>query len=45
VADFNPMQRYWRDGHTARLHQGSDYDVSLQHYGRYLLGLMPTPDL
>lgn len=45
VADFNPMQRYWRDGHTARLHQGSDYDVSLQHHGRYLLGLMPTLDL
>jgi alkylation response protein AidB-like acyl-CoA dehydrogenase len=45
VADFNPMQRYWRDGHTARLHLGSDYDVSLQHHGRYLLGLMPTPDL
>jgi alkylation response protein AidB-like acyl-CoA dehydrogenase len=45
VADFNPMQRYWRDGHTVRLHQGSDYDASLQHHGRYLLGLMPTPDL
>lgn len=45
VADFNPMQRYWRDGHTARLHTGSDYDVSMQHHGRSLIGLMPTPDL
>jgi len=45
IADFNPMQRYWRDGHTARLHQGMDYDFVLQHYGRYLMGLMPTPDL
>jgi alkylation response protein AidB-like acyl-CoA dehydrogenase len=45
IADFNPMQRYWRDGHTVRLHTGSDYDVSLQHHGRNMLGLMPTPDL
>jgi len=45
IADFNPMQRYWRDGHTARLHQGSDYDQFMQHYGRSLVGLPPTPDL
>lgn len=45
IADFNPMQRYWRDGHTARLHQGMDYDLALQHHGRFLMGLMPTPDL
>ncbi len=45
IADFNPMQRYWRDGHTVRLHQGMDYDVIQQHHGRSLLGLMPTPDL
>ena len=45
IADFNPMQRYWRDGHTARLHQGSDYDTSLQQHGRGLVGLPPTPDL
>lgn len=45
IADFNSMQRYWRDGHTARLHQGMDYDFTLQHYGRHLMGLMPTPDL
>jgi alkylation response protein AidB-like acyl-CoA dehydrogenase len=45
IADFNPMQRYWRDGHTARLHTGSDYDVSMQHHGRFMLGLMPTADL
>jgi alkylation response protein AidB-like acyl-CoA dehydrogenase len=45
VADFNPMQRYWRDGYAARLHTGMDYDSWLQHYGRSLLGLPPTPDL
>jgi 4-hydroxyphenylacetate 3-monooxygenase len=45
IADFNPMQRFWRDGHTARLHTASDYDTSLQHQGRFLMGLMPTADL
>lgn len=45
IADFNPMQRYWRDGKTARLHLGSDHDTSLQHFGRFLIGLPPTPDL
>lgn len=45
MADFNPMQRYWRDGHTVRLHLGSDYDLSVQHHGRHMLGLMPTADL
>ncbi len=45
IADFNKMQRYWRDGHTVRLHQGMDYDSSVQQHGRYLMGLMPTPDL
>ena len=45
IADFNPMQRYWRDSHTTRLHVASDYDVSLLHHGRYMLGLMPTADL
>lgn len=45
IADFNPMQRYWRDAHAARLHTGSDYDTAVQHHGRFLMGLMPTPDL
>ena len=45
IADFNPMQRYWRDGHTVRLHLGMDYDNAKQHYGRFLLGLPPTADL
>jgi 4-hydroxyphenylacetate 3-monooxygenase len=45
IADFNPMQRYWRDGHTARLHLGSDYDTTLQHHGRSLIGLPPTADI
>ncbi len=45
MAEFNPMQRYWRDSHTAGLHVASDYDVSMQHHGRYLVGLGGTPDL
>jgi alkylation response protein AidB-like acyl-CoA dehydrogenase len=45
IADFNVMQRYWRDGHTSRLHQGMDYDNALQNHGRSLIGLPPTPDL
>jgi alkylation response protein AidB-like acyl-CoA dehydrogenase len=45
IADFNVMQRFWRDAHAARLHQGMDLDVALQHFGRNLMGLPPTPDL
>jgi alkylation response protein AidB-like acyl-CoA dehydrogenase len=45
IMDGNPMQRYWRDAHAARMHTGSDYDVSRLHHGRNLIGLMPTPDL
>ncbi len=45
LATFNPMQRYWRDAHAARMHTGSDYDTCMQIYGRNILGLMPTPDL
>ena len=45
IADFNMMQRYWRDGHTVRLHTGMDYDTALQNHGRSLIGLAPTADL
>lgn len=45
VMESNPMQRYWRDAHAARLHTGSDYDVAKLLHGRNLLGLPPTPDL
>jgi 4-hydroxyphenylacetate 3-monooxygenase len=45
MAIGNPMQRYWRDAHAARMHTGSDYDTCMQWYGRSVLGLMPTPDL
>lgn len=45
IADFNAMQRYWRDGTTARLHTGTDYDSGMQQYGRSVLGLTPSPDL
>ena len=45
IADFNLMQRYWRDGTTARLHTGSDYDAYAQQHGRSILGLTPSPDL
>jgi 3-hydroxy-9,10-secoandrosta-1,3,5(10)-triene-9,17-dione monooxygenase len=45
IADFNPMQRYWRDGQTVRLHTGMDLDSFMQRFGRSLIGLMPTPDV
>lgn len=45
LATFNPMQRYWRDAHAARMHTGSDYDTAMQWHGRNILGLMGTPDL
>lgn len=45
IADFNVMQRYWRDGHTVRLHTGMDYDTAMQNHGRSMIGLPPTPDL
>ncbi len=45
IGDFNPMRRYWSDGHTARLDKGTDYDISRQHHGRYLVGMPPTVDL
>jgi alkylation response protein AidB-like acyl-CoA dehydrogenase len=45
IADFSPMQRYWRDGHAARLHLGSDYDSSLQYHGRSVIGVPMSPDV
>lgn len=45
IADFNPMQRYWRDGHAARLHLGMDYDTAMINHGRSLMGLPPTQDV
>lgn len=45
VASFNPMQRYWRDAHAARMHTGSDYDTFMQLHGRNMVGMPGTPDL
>jgi len=45
VLSSNPLQRYWRDAHAARLHFGSDYDSSMVMHGRNILGLGMTPDL
>ncbi len=45
LATFNPMQRYWRDAHAARMHTGSDYDLNRQWHGRNILGMPGTPDL
>jgi 4-hydroxyphenylacetate 3-monooxygenase len=45
IADFNPMQRYWRDAHAARLHLGSDYDTSVLQHGRFLIGLPPSAEV
>ena len=33
VRDGNPMQRFWRDIHTAAAHAFSDYDVAAQSLG------------
>jgi alkylation response protein AidB-like acyl-CoA dehydrogenase len=45
IASGGKLQRYWRDAHACRMHAGMDYDSSLQHHGRNMLGLMMTPDL
>jgi alkylation response protein AidB-like acyl-CoA dehydrogenase len=45
IASGGKMQRYWRDAHACRMHAGMDYDSSLMHHGRNMLGLGMTPDL
>jgi 4-hydroxyphenylacetate 3-monooxygenase len=41
--NWNPLQRFFRDLHTARGHAYMDVDSALQVYGRETLGLEPDP--
>lgn len=41
--NWNPLQRFWRDVHTARGHAYMDADSAMQVYGREALGLDPDP--
>ena len=38
-ADFNPLQRIWRDCETASRHAVVGPDIAAEVYGRALLGL------
>ena len=40
--NWNPLQRFFRDVHTASGHAYMDIDSALQVYGRQALGLDPT---
>jgi alkylation response protein AidB-like acyl-CoA dehydrogenase len=42
LADFNRMQRLWRDIHVASRHAITDWQVNLEIYGRALLGVHPN---
>lgn len=41
--NWNPLQRFFRDVHTASGHAYMDIDSALQVYGRQALGLDPDP--
>ena len=43
--NWNPLQRFWRDIHTAGGHVYMDIDSGLQVYGREILGLEPDPEV
>ena len=38
-ADFNPLQRIWRDSETASRHAVAGPDIAAEIYGRALLGI------
>jgi 3-hydroxy-9,10-secoandrosta-1,3,5(10)-triene-9,17-dione monooxygenase len=42
LADSNPMQRLWRDVHTASHHAITEWQVNLEVYGKALLGVEPN---
>jgi 3-hydroxy-9,10-secoandrosta-1,3,5(10)-triene-9,17-dione monooxygenase len=42
LADSNPMQRLWRDVHTASHHAITEWQVNLEVYGKALLGIEPN---
>ena len=42
LADANPLQRRWRDIHTASHHAIIEWQVNLEVYGKALLGVEPN---
>ena len=42
LADYNPLQRVWRDVHVASHHAITEWQVNLEVYGRALLGVEPN---
>jgi alkylation response protein AidB-like acyl-CoA dehydrogenase len=42
LADYNPLQRLWRDVHVASHHAITEWQVNLEVYGRALLGVEPN---
>jgi alkylation response protein AidB-like acyl-CoA dehydrogenase len=42
LADYNRMQRLWRDVHTASHHAITEWQVNLEVYGKALLGVEPN---
>jgi alkylation response protein AidB-like acyl-CoA dehydrogenase len=42
LADFNRMQRLWRDIHVASHHAITEWQVNLEVYGKALLGVEPN---
>lgn len=41
----NPLQRFWRDAHTAGGHVYMDFDAAVEIYGREALALEPNPSV
>ena len=42
LADWNRMQRLWRDVHVASHHAITEWQVNLEIYGKALLGVEPN---
>jgi 3-hydroxy-9,10-secoandrosta-1,3,5(10)-triene-9,17-dione monooxygenase len=42
LADWNRMQRLWRDVHVASHHAITEWHVNLEIYGKALLGVEPN---
>ena len=42
LADYNPLQRMWRDVHVASHHAITEWQVNLEVYGKALLGIEPN---
>jgi 3-hydroxy-9,10-secoandrosta-1,3,5(10)-triene-9,17-dione monooxygenase len=42
LADWNRMQRLWRDVHTASHHAITEWQVNLEVYGKAMLGIEPN---